>query len=700
VNSIEPFASGSACPSDAELIDFSRGHVAVAMADAIGRHLSECMRCAASLASLAEAEADADGQIVHVLRRTLRPPAADPYSADPECQLMTQRAKQLLMSSDPPMPDAAHAPAGEAELTLPFLIGQYQLVAKIGEGGMGTVYRALHMRLKKPMAVKVLRADRTSDCRAVARFQREMEAIGRLEHVHIVRATDAGEAGGVHFLVMELIDGINLSRLVAVASPIAVADACAMIRQAALGLQCAHEHQLVHRDLKPSNLLLSARGELKILDLGLARLQEEGAPAEELTAKHHVLGTGDYMAPEQWQSSHEVDIRADIYSLGCTLFYLLAGEPPFGGIGRRALRRKMSAHMYADLPPLPVIDAASSRGLRSVLERMLAKDASERYAEPGELADALSPYCAGANLAALAQRGMARPADGLTQSAADSTGGAPAATPVDLLSPSSLRRPRAWRGRRLAFIIAGCVLLLAAAWMAAPYVLPRTPKAGSDVPDVAPKAANVDPPMPEFATGRWHDLLDRKPVKWHWFDPNLNSLATYSAESKKYHVQSTGLSLHSLGRAAAPGFTVRLLFRQEQWTGGVGVFFGGHKDPATKEITYEVVQLGPGAQKGTLALQRLRGSILPREGQVPLLRELGIDASALVNPLEPHEYFLEIRVDRGGLTRVAWDGAGYDKLVDRPGRAAPVGHDYQGEFGLFCRACSVTLHQAAYLPTE
>src|SRR5262249_36648202 len=227
----------SLCPSHDDLVAFRGGKLLPPALEEIRRHLAACPRCLSGLDSVEE-----------------------------------------MGSSVRDVGQDGLAPAVDVGLTTPSTLGQYQLLEKIGQGGMGTVYRALHPRLKKGVAVKVLSPSRTGDARAVARFQREMEAVGQLEDPHIVRATDAGEADGVHFLVMELIDGTDLSHLVRRRGPLDVADACELIRQAALGLQHAHEHGLVHRDVKPSNLLLSVRGELKVLDLGLALLSRNDQP--------------------------------------------------------------------------------------------------------------------------------------------------------------------------------------------------------------------------------------------------------------------------------------------------------------------------------------------------------------------------------------------------------------------------------------
>ena len=193
---------------------------------------------------------------------------------------------------------------------------------------MGTVYKALHTKLDRAVALKVLARGRVEDGRAIARFEREMKAIGRLDHPQIVRADDAREIDGHPVLIMEYVEGLDLARLVNRVGRLRVAAACELARQAAVGLQYVHEHGLVHRDIKPSNLMLTPRGEVKILDLGLARLHRQRGGSDEMTGTGLTMGTADYMAPEQASDSHSVDIRADIYSLGCTLFKLLSGRRP------------------------------------------------------------------------------------------------------------------------------------------------------------------------------------------------------------------------------------------------------------------------------------------------------------------------------------------------------------------------------------
>ncbi|MFO0869812.1 MAG: bifunctional serine/threonine-protein kinase/formylglycine-generating enzyme family protein [Pirellulales bacterium] len=264
-------------------------------------------------------------------------------------------------------------------------IGPYQLQEKLGRGGMGVVYKAIHLKLKRTVAIKLLLPELTRNSQAIARFEREIEAVGQLDHPNIVRATDADESDGTHYLVMEYVDGCNLSELVRRTGPLAVSDACELIRQAAIGLQHAHEAGLVHRDVKPGNLMLATDGLVKLLDLGLANLQQSDGDRG-LTATGTAMGTVDYMSPEQALNTKNADRRADVYSLGATLWYLLTGREIYAG---NSALEKLMAHQGKPIPSLREVRPDVPPALDSLFMRMLAKTPESRIQTMAEVAVAL-----------------------------------------------------------------------------------------------------------------------------------------------------------------------------------------------------------------------------------------------------------------------------------------------------------------------
>lgn len=334
-----------------------------------------------------------------------QPPPDNPFQDESACR----RANELVQAIGRE-PSFVAEQASSTDLERPELgeLGQYRLLEKLGEGGMGAVYKALHTSLKRLVALKVLPAERMKDEQAVNRFRREMEAVGKLDHPNIVRATDAGQVDDTHYLVMELVEGVDLSTLVRRVGPLGPAAACELIRQAAVGLQEAHEHGMVHRDIKPSNIMLARtrRGTkpptVKVLDLGLALLDEKNsAERRELTSTGQMMGTLDYMAPEQGSDSHEVDIRADIYSLGATLYKLLCGESPFPSSKYDTPVKMIMALATEAAPSIAAKRNDLPPELVTIVDRMLAKSPDDRYATPQKVADALAPFAEGADLAAL-----------------------------------------------------------------------------------------------------------------------------------------------------------------------------------------------------------------------------------------------------------------------------------------------------------
>jgi serine/threonine protein kinase len=280
-------------------------------------------------------------------------------------------------------------------------LGQYQILDRLGQGGMGTVYKAVHTLLKRVVALKVLRPERLPDPRAVARFRREIKAAGQLAHPNVVQASDARKVRGLHFLVMEFVDGTDLAQVLAHHGPLPVPDACEVVRQAATGLHHAAEHGLVHRDVKPANLMLTQAGQVKVLDLGLAFLYRSRSAGATRTPDDYLAGTADYLAPELLLGRDAVDARADLYSLGCTFYELLTGRPPFSGPAYETVLQKLRAHAHEPVPLVRKARRDVPRRLTAVLDRLLAKDPAGRFGTPAECAVALVPFTRGSDLACL-----------------------------------------------------------------------------------------------------------------------------------------------------------------------------------------------------------------------------------------------------------------------------------------------------------
>lgn len=360
----------------------------------IESHLENCETCQAIVESY-------DTYADPLLRTLTAPSRPDLYAAEPQLAAALRLLKERPLdfgevdALDPVAPVVPVALGGPGQLPV---IRDYELLRELGEGGMGSVYLAWHRRLKRQVALKVISPHRMCDLRAVARFEREMEAIGKLEHRNIVRALDAGEHERTHYLVMEYVVGETFSDLLHRHGPLRVADACELVRQAADGLQYAHEHGFVHRDIKPSNLMLSRDGVVKVLDLGLARFLR--SQEDELTADGQVLGTRDYMAPEQMQNSRQAEIRADIYSLGCTLFRLLVGRLPPGlrdpsaGVPNGSAEGDMAGLLQGARPEVPDELAHYVASIMAVLP-------ADRPATPRDVAEILARFADGSNLTGL-----------------------------------------------------------------------------------------------------------------------------------------------------------------------------------------------------------------------------------------------------------------------------------------------------------
>jgi hypothetical protein len=381
-------------PAAEQLRAFGTGRLPPEEAAAIEGHLSGCEQCCGTLEELS-----GDSFVERLSRVCGSPtPATDGYVFSPS-------AEDVYGGGDsPPSPSSEDIP--------PELLQhpRYRMLRLVGKGGMGSVYLAEHRRMGRPVALKVIDPGLLSHEAARWRFQHEVLAAAQLHHANIVAAYDADQAGELHFLVMEHVEGQNLADYLAEKGPLAVAQACDIARHAALGLQHAHDRGMVHRDIKPHNLMRTPSGQVKVLDFGLARFVAEpgGALAADraptlphLTGVGAVMGTADYIAPEQARDAHGADARADVYSLGCTLYHLLAGRPPFPG-GTAA--DKLSRHAVEEPTPLPALRPEVPQELAAVVGRMMAKRPEDRYQTAATAATALGPYVNAAQPAKVRRR--------------------------------------------------------------------------------------------------------------------------------------------------------------------------------------------------------------------------------------------------------------------------------------------------------
>ena len=374
-------------PDADALASYALGRMALAEMDRVERHLEGCDACGLAV------ECPPEDTLLALLRDRgagafPTPEAHEGAALVPGLNLPSsfETGPGAATMAEPPStrgrPSGA-IPAGLVDHP------RYRVESVLGSGGMGTVFLAEHRLMERPVALKVIRPDLVQGAGIVDRFRREARAAARLDHPNIVTAYDAEQAGETPMLVMEFVEGTDLAHHVRDAGPLPAAEACDCARQAALGLQHAHEQGMVHRDIKPQNLMRTPEGRIKILDFGLARFASELAARGGVTAEGAVLGSADTIAPEQANDPRAADIRSDLYSLGCTLYFLLAGQMPHPS---GTLLQKLAAHANAEPRPLREIRPDLPPGLVAVVSRMMAKNPKKRYQTPAEAAEALAPF--------------------------------------------------------------------------------------------------------------------------------------------------------------------------------------------------------------------------------------------------------------------------------------------------------------------
>jgi WD40 repeat protein len=363
----------AAHPSLEQLTAFDQGQLTAGEWDSVEHHLAGCQACCRQLERLPE------DPLVALMRASTGQSGAAPHPRGGSTD--SSGASAAPAQAEVPSELAAHP--------------RYRVRALLGAGGMGAVFKAEHLLMGRPVALKVIHRHLLNRPAAVERFRQEVRAAARLAHPNIVTAHDADQAGDTHFLVMEFVEGTSLDRLVQPGRPCAVADACDWVRQAALGLQHAFERGMVHRDLKPQNLLLTPGGQVKVLDFGLARFLSEDDADAAVTPSGVVVGTPDYMAPEQGLDPRRADVRADIYSLGCTLYHLLAGHPPFPG---GTPLQKLLSHQDRRPQPLAEVRPEVPPTLAQLVERMTDRDPALRPQTPAEVVRELAPFVQASSL--------------------------------------------------------------------------------------------------------------------------------------------------------------------------------------------------------------------------------------------------------------------------------------------------------------
>lgn len=357
-------------PSRDELSAYSLGQLPEERAVAIDSHISECEPCCETMVELSSKDTFA-GLLQEAARLT----------TDQTVDQEGETANSASFDEIPP-PLREHP--------------RYEVLGLIGRGGMGDVYKARHRKMERTVALKVINRGLVQKAEAIDRFHREVKAAAHLSHPNIVTSHDADHAGEFHFMVMEFVDGIDLSQTVKKRGALPVAEACDYIRQAAMGLQHAHERGMVHRDIKPHNLMVTADGTVKILDFGLASLAPDAIPAihassarSDLTDVGTIMGTPDFISPEQAHDARRVDIRSDIYSLGATLYYLLSGRVPFDD---GSVMHKLKSLAQVEPASLSSVRDDVPEKLVAIASKMMAKDPGERYFTPKEVADALESF--------------------------------------------------------------------------------------------------------------------------------------------------------------------------------------------------------------------------------------------------------------------------------------------------------------------
>ena len=396
----------SVCPSDEEIRNYLHGRISEESGDLLQGHVTGCDICRLTIEKMEQS----DDSLMRHLRLASQKNHERIANKNSQSWISNREALYRIPENPTSDVDADESDVEPTSEIQPLEVYHYRLEEILGRGGMGVVYRSWHPQLHRPVAVKLLSIARAADNQSIARFQREMRAAGGLDHPGIVRALDAGVWQGTNYLVMEYVDGVDLSRLIRSCGPLSVADAAAIIVQLCDAIQSAHDSQVVHRDIKPSNVMLTRDGTVKILDFGLARLEHgTGSLAGgDATSAGRLLGTLDYLSPEQARGEQEIDHRADIYAIGATLFRLLTGRPPHGASRDRSVLEHLQRLSTGDPDNVSDVRSDLPSELCRLIQSMLSREVENRPESASAISDALRPLSKDARLRELAEHSLER----------------------------------------------------------------------------------------------------------------------------------------------------------------------------------------------------------------------------------------------------------------------------------------------------
>lgn len=644
------------CPFADRVVSLQDGRLPPAEVDHVEAHLADCPLCGDLIDAL-DAPSDAITQALATL----------PSSEDDEPEF--QRLERLLLSnlSDQTVPVGVGRRLADPPIgPLPQPLGNYELLSCIGRGAWGAVFRARHRTLDQTLAVKVLDSSRWESGAFLERFLQEAKAAGQLNHPNIVRATDAGEDRGFHYLVMEYIHGMDAAKLLRQTGRLAIGDACEIVRQAAAALDFAHHRGWVHRDVKPSNLLITPDGAVKLLDLGIAGRRDEGQ--SDRPPAHAPLGTAEYMAPEQWSNFAAVDARADVYSLGCTLFKLLAGHAPHEGTPP-----SITHALDLTLPSLAEYRSDVRRGLDRLVQRMLAREPRERIATAAEVAQALGRYARRADL-----RGLIR-ASCRTDLTAE----------VAANSHDTTEASRPGRVSRRRLVLGGTVAAAGAA-LVAPWLLSGRP--------------------PQLQRFHWRSLTPKSPEILLAVE-RPDQIHAKLDDPARISVESQDVVLVHLGRAVAGVLALKVTLRRDQPFHGAGLFFQYRRVDAFPIVCeFQCLQVRPADDVSAPATGRLLWShcAVAVEGEaLAIHRDAWAETTVDLAEGDAGQQ-LELVLGQNGFPEVRWNGRtlkmaawtlsseGHKQASLPPDR---LRRHYLGRLGLFHAGGATTfLHpQLAYL---